>query len=420
MRFDAADSHSAMRLSSSDEHELTGLVSSDSSSATRRHQAKIHSASRGALALLWTALTLLASCTPSTVIEDSSAIGQQLGEVCDNQLDDDGDDLVDCYDPDCDLSCGGASVPPFAVCGETTGDRGHNPVDMIWVLDGSVSMRDERSSVMNNLNALAGVLDEKRANVRVVLIGGDDVCVKPPLGGPNCQDSDRYRHLVEQIGNDNALMALVERYPTYKSFLRPDSKRIVVAVSDDNPNPPPNAEWPKGVTPPAFDRKFEALDPAFEGYIFHSIVGFSDDGGNHPKGCRGARRKGTTYLALTDHTDGLKFSVCNSRGSDWRDFFEEIGNNVAGLVNVPCTYPLTIPYDGDERTNPNEVQVEAEVYGALQVLERFPDAASCGSNYGYYIEPGADQIRVCPLVCSSIDVTQVIVQHGCPGPAGPD
>lgn len=367
-------------------------------------------------ALVW----LSAGCTPPTEISDGQFVGQQTIEICGNLQDDDGDGRVDCDDDQCEESCRGQLEAPFDVCGESVGDRGNAPVDMIWVLDGSVSMRDERVSVINNLSALAGVLDEKRADVRVVLLGGEDVCVGPPLGTAGCGDSDRYRHVVARIGNDNTLTTVIDRYADYQSFLRPESRRVLVAVSDDNPNPSPTPEWPNGVTPHAFDVKLRALNPAFERYIFHSIVGFSDDGGSHPNGCRGARRQGDVYLELTDYTRGLKFSVCNSRADAWRNFFEDVGNSVVGLVKLPCTYPLSVAFDVDQKTDPSQVMVKAEINGATQVLERFPGPESCGSSYGYYLVPGADELTVCPQVCDSIDVTRVLVQHACPGVSGPD
>lgn len=371
-------------------------------------------------------LLLLGGCASSTIIDQPGPIAQGVRERCDNQLDDDGDGQVDLEDADCTSAPdeGALLEVPFEVCGESEGDRGHYPVDMIWVLDGSRSMQDERLAVLSNLATMASVLEEKRSNVRIVVIGGQrgDFCVKPPLGGPGCTDGERYRLVDDQdpqdlTGNSNMLDRVLDWYPRYRDFLRAESRRVLVLVSDDNPAVGPSEKWPDGLTPRAFDAKLKALDAGFDDYIFHSIVAFSAAGGNHPRGCRGAVALGKTYLELTAHTRGLKFSVCNEAADDWEAFFRDVAESVAGLVNVPCVYPLTVTYEAGKATSPDQVFVVAEVEGRQQPLDRFPGADACGDALGYYAQ--GDSLQVCPAVCASPSISSIKVSHGCPGPEGP-
>lgn len=336
-----------------------------------------------------------------------------------------GDGKSNCVGAECGVSptcgdglfCADAArqqpVLPFERCGEpTVGDRSQYPVDLIWVLDTSVSMWRKLSWVANNLNDMAGYLQEKRANVRVMLLGGPDVCVAPPLGGPGCQDGPAFHHVKEKAGNQETLRLAVDLYPTYKDFLRPTSRKVLVAVSDTNPNPDLRFEgWPEGVNAATFDQRLRALAPSFQDYVFHSIVAFPEDGGQHPNGCAGAERYGRTYLDLTAESSGLKFSVCNNRQGEWGEFLDELATQVAGLVNVPCEYPQRVEVRPGQLTNATEVLVEAEVERRWQTLAKVPDAETCGSELAWYA--WEDTIHICPAACRSLAVTQIRIHRGC-------
>jgi len=351
---------------------------------------------------------------------------QSPAENCDNRVDDDGNGKVDCGDDACSANAACADLqteipaPEFDVCGESVGDRSQFPVDMIWLLDSSVSMERELSWIANNLNHMDGFLQEKRANVRVVLLGGPDICIAPPLGGPGCTDGERFMHIREKIGNQEALRMGVDLYPKFKNFLRQGAKRAIVAVSDDNPNPALTPDgWPNGVTAETFRGRLLALDPAFSDVVFHSIVAFAEDGGHQPRGCASAQRLGQTYLALTEETGGLKFSVCNNRQGDWQDFLDQLATSVAGMVDIPCSFPRVLTLKDDKQTNPAEIFGQAEVDGRWQPLTQVPDAQSCTDELGFYVA-SEQELRACPTVCSSLKVNQVRFKYGCPIGIAPD
>ena len=59
-------------------------------------------------------MRFLLTCTLTLLLFPCS-LHAQVAEICTNGIDDDGDTLIDCEDPDCIFSLTGA--PPFPNCG---------------------------------------------------------------------------------------------------------------------------------------------------------------------------------------------------------------------------------------------------------------------------------------------------------------
>ena len=364
---------------------------------------------------------LALGCGSGDVVGQGSPIQNAHPERCDNGKDDDGDGQVDCMDADCatQAPCPGAMAisghtpgePPFNECYRSEGDRSQTPVDMVWILDSSASMKQELAWIESQLNEFANRLLARRADIRFALLGGPTMCVQPPLGGTNCGDAERFVHVKEYIGNDDTLPMAITLFDEYKDILRSNAKRMFIAVSDDNPavNAAPS-EWPNGITAEAFDLRLRSLgNGMFSSYVFNSIVAYSDHG-RHPRGCITGTAPGDTYLALTQMTSGLKFSICNP---DWRDVFTQLGEAVAAMTNVPCSYPRAVVLENGMTTNDDFLQVEAEVDGRWQVLGQVKDATGCSGNQpGWYVDD--TRVHLCPSVCESTAVTRSRVLHGCP------
>jgi len=372
---------------------------------------------------LCSALLGAAACGPG-VIAEGSASSRGSKEVCGDQRDNDGDSAIDCADPECASAPGCAKIvgglgtplqPPWQSCGEVGGDRGHTPVDMIWAVDGSASMDDEIAKVVHNINNFAGYMLGLRADLHLVMLGDkksggqERLCVPPPLGGVNCQDGERYRHIQRYVGND-ALRQIVGLYPEYSTFLRANAKKVLVVVSDSNA---------EGVTPDWFDQQLRALDGGamFNNYLVHSIVGYGERSSlGHPRGCPSAAAEGTTYLALSDKTGGTKFSICASFWDQAGEglpsgIFGELGRSVAGLVDIPCRYPLP-KLEGKRAVDTAQIQVNAEGDRGWVVVPRHADGASCSANApGWYLD--GDAVRICPSVCKALAVAQIKLLFGC-------
>lgn len=358
-------------------------------------------------------LAASAGCTSSPPFQAGSSL--RGAENCSNGRDDDSDQHIDCADEDCATTCLALPQrpePAFETCGESGGDREEFPVDMIFMLDSSPSMKGEIERVVANLESMGNLLRALSINVHFVLLGGPEVCVPPPLGGPSCGNSDMYFHLPQPLGNQETLRSPVDLFPRYHSFLRREADRVLIAVSDDNPAATPAPDWPSGVTPDTFETRLRTLgDQTFADYVFHSIVAFPEDGGRHPRGCRTAQQPGEAYLALTERTGGLRFSVCNSRESDWRAFFADLADATAKNVHVPCDYPRVALTDAGESTDPHRIDVHVQKDGRWHRAEQLETFESCGEAGGFALE--GNDVKLCPADCMPSGVTRVLVYRGC-------
>ncbi len=270
---------------------------------------------------------------------DSGVSG--LGEHCSDQVDNDGDQLIDCVDPDCvnseecngrsDGSVDGTYKRYWPICAEASGEAEAigGGVDIIWFIDTSGSMDIETAWVQQNLDDFATFIGNQQLDYRVILVGEEEICIEPPLGGPGCTDGPRYRHVKEKVGSKDGLIKLIQTYPQWHDFLRPDTAKNFVAVTDDNSSEP--ASW--------FDAELANLtDPGFaDGYVFHSIVAY---GPIEEKGCETGARIGQVYLDLTQQTGGVKFQVCTE---DWTPIFSDLAASVAQTARPPCTYVIPDP-----------------------------------------------------------------------------
>ena len=132
------------------------------------------------------------------------------------------------------------------------------PADIIWVVDNSLSMQEEVTAVSANLNRFANFIISSGIDAQVVMVSNDDptvgdgkyhVCVPPPLSATAAGvcplgrdlDGERYYHervTIEGVSSSNtrtnALTAIVNGYPNYRSRLRPGATTHIVVVSDDD------------------------------------------------------------------------------------------------------------------------------------------------------------------------------------------
>lgn len=162
----------------------------------------------------------------------------------------------------------GGGFDPDAACAQaqTAGKVEKKPVDIIWMVDNSESMRpaiEELTQGLNNFAALVSAKDD--LDYRIIMLslradgetqmGGDTrfgVCIPQPLGGANCADGDRYfqssidmrsTQLLEQFlgtlgqtdcyrGTDNSCGNSNWGGPKWDQHLRPEASKTLVVVSD--------------------------------------------------------------------------------------------------------------------------------------------------------------------------------------------
>jgi hypothetical protein len=330
-----------------------------------------------------------------------------------------------------DASDGSADGP--VICATTTAPAvpAILPADIIWVVDNSLSMQEEVTAVSANLNRFANFIIASGIDAQVVMVSNDDptvgdgkyhVCVPPPLSATAAGvcplgrdlDGERYYHervTIEGVSSSNtrtnALTAIVNGYPNYRSRLRPGATTHIVVVYDDD----------SAITAAAFDAQLAGLAPGFlRRPIVHSIVTRdateleSNMDGCVVAGCPCGYRVGTEYLGLSAATGGIVQSIC---AADWGPVSDAIAAAVVETTSVPCSYAIPSP-GGGLSVNPEQVNVYAAAAGERTLIPNVADASACGAEPGwYYDNPAAPRtLELCNASCVSV-TGSVEIDFGC-------
>ena len=273
------------------------------------------------------------------------------------------------------------------------------PVDIVWIVDSSGSMDDETAAVQGALNDFSTFIEASGIDHHVILIGdAGAMSVPPPLGG-----SARFRHVNQFIDSHDALQQIVQTYPMWQDFLRPDSVKHFVVVTDDE------SDWSAS----QFNTQLAGLTaPGFsDGYTFHSIcseeaVVFSPPPPLPPimgpctggLGAGGAAAPGMTYINMTAATGGVWRSICSS---NWDPVFDAVAVAVSVPTALPCAYDIPDPPSG-ETLNPGEVNLAyTPSGGTTELIPMVTGASACTGEGWYYDDPAnPSRIYVCPTTCT--------------------
>jgi hypothetical protein len=305
----------------------------------------------------------------------------------------------------CIAGCAGSSVSANLVT---------RPPDIIWVVDQSGSMDQETSHVQEKINDFVSIIQASGIDYRVVMIADPNasnaICVQPPLAGTNCGDNTRFRLVPTEIGSNDGPQLAVQEYEQYQDFLRTDSLKHFVFVTDDN------SDW----TAAQFTNAVLALPPAgsFDGFRVHGIYAYGTPGGdgcvNGPFGSGAA--EGTVYTELIANTGGASGVICTG---NWDQVFTDIQESVISGSQVACNLDIPPPPMG-QTLDPENVNVRylSGGIGPGQTIGRVTSAGACGPNRGWYYDaPNAPtQIILCPAACTEIqnDVSASLqVEFGC-------
>jgi len=213
-------------------------------------------------------------------------------------------------------------------------------VDIVFIIDQSGSMSTEIAGVKNYMNQFASYINGVKIDYHVIILayrgtGTYDICIPPPLGGANCGNNTRFKQVSQKVYSSDSLT----KYKTYvsqiESFMRKNSLRQIVEISDDN----------SYLSASAFNSWIKAR-PGYSDYTFHSIVGLSSGG------C--VAKVGSVYIDLSNWTKGLKFHICNA---NWNSLFQQLGKNVAGIAitqfplsKKPLGNKVDVWYGGTKKT----------------------------------------------------------------------
>ncbi len=365
---------------------------------------------------------MTAGCGTSSFGTDTA---EDSAAECGDGWDNDNDGLTDCKDPGCSAvtACQGTNLDigvsnpdqyiPFdlgagsdtgaCVATEAEATNKFLPVDIIWFIDTSGSMDFETKTVQSNLNAFAKMIAGTVLDYRVILIADpSDICIIPPLGGAGCKDGPKFMHVKKSVGSDDGLEKLISTYPSYQKFLRKDSLRHFVAVTDDESDK--SASW--------FKSKVAALtNPGFpKGFIFHSIVAY---GPIIWIGCLTGAKVGNYYLTLTKDTGGTKAKVCET---NWNPIFAALAKSVVANTKVPCAYSIPSPGAG-KTVDPKKVNVSyTPPGGKATTIPKVANAAACpasGAGWYYDNDLSPKTVHLCSGFCKSLGTGKVKVLFGC-------
>lgn len=267
------------------------------------------------------------------------------------------------------------------------------PVDIVWAIDTSLSMVDEIAAVNANITNFATMISGAGIDHHVVMLASNDVAAGTPLAA----DPAHYLYTLAGVDSNNALQVMLDLYPTYSTFLRPDAPLHFVVVTDDE----------SFLAGDQFRTQMEMVSG--KPFIFHAIASENASGDPAlPAPCIGACgipglcsafAAGVQYYALADATGGQKSSIC---AADWSTVFGPLQEAVISSVPLPCDYAIPPPPDG-ETLDPAKVNMEFTAQGTTtpMLLPRAPSEAECMTNAAwFYDDPAAPtQLRLCPAAC---------------------
>jgi len=315
-------------------------------------------------------------------------------------------------------------------------EAGLAAVDIVWVVDGSGSMLDEAERLQNNMDSFTASIASAGVDTRVVLVGQNDLV---PAGSALAQ-SGNYLFVEADVDSNNAFSKLIEHFPDYSGFLRPDAHVHFIVVSDDESNY-------MGLGSPqqragAFETDMGGLLSA--AFTIHAIASPGNVGDLpcipdtvqpevasccqqfvlslflvYPAGCEaymsmvtpltcpflgGAFAPGVTYYTAADATGGVTASICTQ---DWTDIFSSLKDTVVASAPLPCNYEIPPAPDGMvfDRTLVNVKYTPPETDpDSVAALGNVEDASQCGDSEAWHYDDGDNpsEVLLCPAICDRV------------------
>jgi hypothetical protein len=335
-------------------------------------------------------------------------------------------------------STGSGGEDPFA-CGEASSQASllSVPADIIVAVDNSNSMALEASQVKAQINAMVGALTATGIDAHVIMIseGSNNtifdvletgVCAPAPLGSGNCPNDENlpaYRHVMQEVASNDALIQIVGTYDQWKDSLRPNASKTFLVVSDDESAMTANefTNALAGLSPAITDFKFNAI-VASESPLTCAVCAFTGCANCANPCCDTSLacvpisiEKGQTYMDLQNQTTGVFGDLCTQ---NFQPVFADMAAEVIEHTPISCTLDIPTPPNGvlvPDETNvayvPNGQSTPQSIY--------YVDAESqCTINGGWYYDdpsnPGS--IHLCPVTCDAVKQStegEVVVEFGC-------
>jgi hypothetical protein len=370
---------------------------------------------------------------------------------------------------------GGADVPPLvrdaggdvvlgedAACTSTSvmATLERLPVDIVWMVDNSVSMAPAIDEVIRGLNAFSALVGSRGLDYRVVMLSLRNrtrdvtlpagrryaVCIPRPLAGDdNCGNGPNFLHASVDIRSTQPLEQMLGTLgqtmgytpgtdrggEPWRHFLRPAASKTFVVVTDDNSRFSATQfdSFQGGANP--FTRAL-TLPPGvlhnswaglFRGYTFSGIYGWGSETNPDtrcvfPDGSM-APAAGTVYTDLVQRTGGVRARLCDGAAA-WGPFFEGVATAVERSSRIQCDLALPAPPTGTV-LDPRRVNVSLRGAQGPVRLGKVSGPTACGPVGGWYYDNDAAPTRVllCPASCTraqtlvSGGAASVSVEFGC-------
>lgn len=322
-----------------------------------------------------------------------------------------------------------------------------DPVDIILLVDNSLSMANEIDAVERNINVnFAQILEDNAIDYRVIVVSRHrsrartetdavaGICIEAPLSGvETCpapspipsQQFYQYNHEVESgsvLGSNGSLQVVLDTYRInpddpppislnpqnpqegWSTWLRPGVNKVFLEMSDDNSAMDATSFLGSfvQVAPELFDGSYQS--PKF---VFHSIVGVAEKSAGAAyepsealveSTCAGADSPGESYQELSQVTGGLRFPLCDSGAYD--AVFNEIADDVVRQAPVQCVFDIPPAPAGRAVTLDNvAVSYLLGGSGTPRELDQVRTAGACQDGT-FYIE--GEQIHLCPDPCARV------------------
>jgi hypothetical protein len=336
---------------------------------------------------------------------------------------------------------------------EAAASLSKRPVDIVFAIDNSGSMREEIAEVEKQINDnFATIIEASKIDYRVIMVtshgdnGDQKVCVKAPLSGaascspPAAQPAEtaKFFHHSVTVDSTDAWCRLDEFYaktdefakhPTgWGSLLRKEAFKVFVVISDDrvscsfggksyNDRKSAGTTAADGTAAAAdFDARLLSLSPeqfgtaANRNYVWHSIVALKefdtkDRTKAHPASAPivtgvctpGAQQPATGHQAMSVLTGGLRYPTC---GLDYTTIFAEMAKGVIGGAKLACDFPVPPAPAGQKLDLATVVpHYTPGDGGPARDFNQVASATACAAEK-FYIE--ANTIKLCPATCDAV------------------
>lgn len=303
------------------------------------------------------------------------------------------------------------------------------PVDVVFVVDNSLSMTSEIQSVQDNINrSFSDLIAKSGLDYRVIMLShhgsanaDQSICISAPLSGAaSCspppampQLTPRFFHYSVEVRSTDPYDVILKTYSTpdefklapsgWKQWLRPDAFKTFVLITDDESYYPA-----KFLDDGLLQHPEHFGTAAVRNYRVHSICGIAENTPPTapyqpsdpvvPRKCSGSQTVGLEHQALARLTGGLRYPVCQF--STYDAVFQAVADGVIRGAKVSCEFDFPPPPQGKVYRVP---QAELEYFpgsgGPSKLLRQVAGAAACAPDAFYVV---GTHVSLCPDACGTI------------------